>query len=97
MTVEVPVSRPIASGTHLLHASATAACLIALTGIALEIWTDRWFANALGVPTFLSLPLGIGAIVFCVLTFRSEQIRSAPFFVMAGLYWALFAWGSYVA
>lgn len=94
MTTE---TKNVASGTHLLHAAATITGLVAILSIGVEIFTNRWFAEAIGWPTFLSLPLGIGTIFFCGLTAKSPQIKTWPFVAIAIVFWALFVWGTYGA
>ncbi len=63
---------------------------IAIISLVVEILTERWLAKALGLPVFMSLPLGVGTGVLMFLTWRSKNVRPTLVTVLFVTYFAIF-------
>lgn len=57
-------------GARVLLGAAWACALIGLGSLLLELWSEAWLAEALGLGVFVSLPLAVGGAALAVVVAR---------------------------
>jgi len=74
---------------QVLWAFAIGTAVIGLVTLVVEIATGRQLGAAVGLPVFVSTPLGVGAVFLALLTLRNDRRGLIPL-VLAAAYWILF-------
>ena len=76
-----------ATGDRVVIGLGMALAFIGLTTMFVERWTDMTMSSALGVPVFLSTPMGVGALLFIPLAWRVGQRFGIRQIVAACAFW----------
>lgn len=85
------VSSQSANSRAILAASASAAGMIAVATIGVEILTGRWLARVADLRlAYLSMPLGLAAPLIGGLAGRDDLRYATPALVLSAAYWTLF-------
>ena len=79
------------SPTGIVAALSLGAGFIALVSLVFELLTHGWLANAadLGV-SYLSLPMGVAAVVLAALTARRDWRLALPGLALGAVYWVAY-------
>lgn len=85
----LPPIPPMSSetGNRVVSALGLALPFIGILTMAVERWTQMTMSRALGLPVFVSTPLGIGALAFVVLGWRVKPVYAARQAAAASVFW----------